>query len=296
LLEFKDLLLLAINMNISLDNFLNNCDFIISHTEPISVYEGENISNWSPKPKYFFNRHSDNKITFISFGNESYKRAMYRIFCQAINIPLTRRAVIYDQDSLKNDTEFWSKNGNFIESNPIGYGFYMWKSYIVMKTLEKLNNNEILIYCDAGCNINPEGIERLKEYISIVETHPTGILAFKLMNHWNIESQYTKMDVLKELNAEHLLYTQQNMATIIIMRKTDTSLELTKKWYELSCNHSLISDEPSKCPNAPDFREHRRDQSFYSLLTKLYNVAIIPDDTEVDSNLIPLKASRQRES
>ena len=47
-----------------------------------------------------------------------------------------------------------------------------------------------------------------------------------------------------------------------------------KLWYNISLNHHLIDDTPSKSPNFKEFIEHRHDQSIFSLLTKLYDMNI----------------------
>ena len=43
------------------------------------------------------------------------------------------------------DTDFYEKHKNFINNNKRGYGYWIWKSYIVYKNLQKMNNGDILI-------------------------------------------------------------------------------------------------------------------------------------------------------
>ncbi len=41
---------------------------------------------------------------------------------------------------LKNAFEknkFWKKHGTFIESNPRGYGYWLWKPFIIKETLQQ---------------------------------------------------------------------------------------------------------------------------------------------------------------
>ena len=58
---------------------------------------------------------------------------------------------------LKKDSEFWVKHGNFIENNKRGYGYWLWKSYIVKKQLELMKEGDILLYADSGCVMNMNG-------------------------------------------------------------------------------------------------------------------------------------------
>ena len=68
--------------------------------------------------------------------------------------------VICETDFI-NDDEFKValKNTKFSSIYNIekGYGFWLWKPYIIYKHLCKLNDNDILIYSDPGGNfpINP---------------------------------------------------------------------------------------------------------------------------------------------
>ena len=49
--------------------------------------------------------------------------------------------------------EFWNNHSEFILANKRGYGYWLWKPYLIMKTLEQMNDNDILVYADCGCEI-----------------------------------------------------------------------------------------------------------------------------------------------
>jgi len=48
--------------------------------------------------------------------------------------------------------------------------------------------------------------------------------------------------------------------------------DLVNEWYSVACKYNLIDDSPSIKPNAEGFKEHRHDQSIFSLLTKKYGI------------------------
>ena len=59
---------------------------------------------------------------------------------------------------LKKDTLFWNQHGDFINKNSKGYGYWIWKSYIIFKYVqEEMNEDDILLYMDAGCTFNKKG-------------------------------------------------------------------------------------------------------------------------------------------
>ena len=41
-----------------------------------------------------------------------------------------------------------------ITKNPRGYGYWLWKSYIIKKTIEKMSDDDILLYLDCGYEID----------------------------------------------------------------------------------------------------------------------------------------------
>ena len=53
--------------------------------------------------------------------------------------------------------EFIKKHSDFIKQNKMGYGRYIWKPKIILDTLLKTNENDIILYCDAGCYLNNKG-------------------------------------------------------------------------------------------------------------------------------------------
>lgn len=70
----------------------------------------------------------------------------------------------------------------------IGYGNIM-----LLKKLDEINENDILIYLDVGCTINPKGKEKFNEYIELLNKNDEGIISFQL-NH--LEKKYTtKRDI-----------------------------------------------------------------------------------------------------
>ena len=38
-----------------------------------------------------------------------------------------------------------------------------------MKTLKEINNNDILLYCDAGCELNKNGLKMFNDFIKNTE-------------------------------------------------------------------------------------------------------------------------------
>ncbi len=239
------------------------------------------------------------KRYFITFGGPTvnFHNAVKRICKEAEDLRVFHEVIGKTDIDIKNDKEFWDKHGNFIENNKRGYGYWLWKSYIVLKQLEKINDNDILLYCDSGCHFNPKGLLRMIEYIKMINESELGVLSFQ-MEH--LEYIWTKNDVFVELNTpEEHKKNGQHIATTFIIRKTEKSMSLFQEYYNCVSKYNLINDVPSITPNHSSFREHRHDQSILSLLFKKYGTITLTDETyfenwQKDGIKFPIWAVRYR--
>jgi hypothetical protein len=184
-----------------------------------------------------------------------------------------------------NDTSFWEKHSEFITTHPRGYGHWLWKSYVTKQTLHSLHENDILVYADAGCTINPKGMQRLLEYFDIVNKSQYGILSFKTVH---LEKRFTKMDTFEYYDTHHdesIFETEQLVGGIYVIRKCQHTVDLVNKWYDGCCNYNLIDDSPSAIPNHPSFYENRHDQSIFSVIRKKYGTEMTEfDETYFDNS------------
>jgi hypothetical protein len=215
-----------------------------------------------------------NKKVFITFGagNQNYYDAVNRLTSQANKINLFDTVIGYTDNDLKGDSEFWSKHSDFIASNPRGYGYWLWKPYLIMKTLETMNDGDILIYADCGCEINNKYKNDMINFFDIVNKDL--IIGSIYSSPITYEYQYSKMDLMHYLNmnTDEYLNSIQRQASSICFLKCKKTYDLVKEWYEIGCNYNLIDDSPSKIPNLSGFNDHRHDQSIFSLLTKKHNI------------------------
>lgn len=197
----------------------------------------------------------------------------------------------YENDLTK--TEFFNRN-RAVLSLPRGAGYWQWKPYIILNSLEKLNENDILIYCDCGIEI----IDRLDPLIKLcMENEP--ILLFGNRNF--INSWYTKRDCFLLMNCdyERYWYSLQCDAAFMMFRKTDFTLAFLHEWFEYCLNPQIITDSPNVLgkENLSGFADHRHDQSVISLLAEKYNINLYRMPTTFRNNLfLPVKLPSPRTS
>jgi hypothetical protein len=218
---------------------------------------------------------------FLTFGGPTpeYHNRVLKIKNQANCLNYFDEMIGLTDIDLKNKHPiFWENNAEFMMSNRRGYGFWSWKPYVILSTLQESDVNDIIVYMDAGCTINPNGIERLNEYIKILNSQSKfDIISFQMCALPEIK--YTKRDLMTYLEVPmEDMKSGQCMATVIIMRKGEHSLFIVNKWNELASIRELINDKHNSEEHKL-FIDHRHDQSIYSLLVKKYGSIKIPDET-----------------
>ncbi|MDR0685565.1 MAG: hypothetical protein LBF83_10620 [Spirochaetaceae bacterium] len=177
-----------------------------------------------------------------------------------------------------------------------GFGYWVWKPHIILQTLEKLNNGDLLQYTDIGCHLNPKGLKRLNEYFELANEAKNGLLAFEMSYY--TEKQWTKGDLFDYFGVRNDpdIYPCQMASGILFIRKYEESVEIIQKWMKgYYDNFALADDTPSVSPNFPEFIENRHDQSIWSLLVKMNGVRRLShsEQCEVDEKY-PIWALRDK--
>jgi len=204
-------------------------------------------------------------------GSKKYNAAANRFKMQLEALEVFDTINAFNEEKLKKDNNFWNLHKNFFEKCPRGYGYWIWKPYLIMQQLESMKDEDILFYADAGCEVDyskKEKFIQLKKYF--LEKNCNNILSRKQDGYK--EEQYCKMDtfVALDCNCSSIRKTPQYQATFLAFKNTKEVRDFVKKWYE-SCfleNYHLLDDTPSNLQNAKKFKEHRHDQSLFSILYK----------------------------
>jgi len=220
---------------------------------------------------------------FITYGgpSENYHSAVKRICNEASGFDVFDEIIGYTEKDLMADASFWLTHHQFIESNANrGYGCWIWKPYLTKQTLDKMNENDILVYADAGCFMNKDGKSRLFEYFDMLNTSvEIGNVSFQMVH---LDELYTKMDILDWYGVNDdlsIIKTGQLVGGIFVLRKCRHTMELIDKWYGGCCQYHLVDDSCGTLPNLPTFHATRNDQSIFSVLRKKYGTISLSDET-----------------
>ena len=144
-----------------------------------------------------------------------------------------------------------------------GYGYCIWKPFIILEELKLIKEDEILLYIDS--TDLPEKIffdEVLKNFNE---------REYFFLNRGYNHGQWTKRDtfVLMDCDNEKYFNHVQLEAGVIGLKKNDFNLGLIKEWFNYAKNKNILTECPniSNLPNVNNFSEHRYDQS---ILTNLF--------------------------
>lgn len=166
----------------------------------------------------------------------------------------------------------------FVRANKRGFGYWTWKPFAIRKALRALRPGDMLVYMDACTKLNLEGKPRFLEYLQWVKESAHGTLVIGSKHRVR---EWCKMDLILALNGHTLLDHEMLMAGIVFLTHTPAVMDFLDRWCSLVSIPAFVDDSPSTVPNHPDFREHRHDQSIFTLL--FYNhrafdgCRVIPD-------------------
>ena len=217
---------------------------------------------------------NDSNVLLVTFGSgQEWKPAIRRLVRQ---VKQTRRfygVVAFDERDLKGKI-----STSFLQQNVRGFGLWVWKPRIILSALDKFPECDFVVYLDAGCEVNstPRALERLDEYVKICDISEG--LAFEIPFQ---EKAWTSDFVLRELQAMNLSETNQIAGGMFLLKnipKNRLFLEQWSSWMERENYRYLIGDAPDDLPKEV-FKEHRFDQSIFSILWKLHAKPIIKDET-----------------
>jgi hypothetical protein len=179
------------------------------------------------------------------------------------------------------DGDFREKMKSHLIHGSRGYGYWCWKPQIVLQLLREMNEGDILLYVDVGCHLNPEGIDRLKEYFELAEKY--GIVGFQarqiddalhndFSTHFLLDREWCKGDLLDYFGVRHnssIVNSGQIGSGIFLVKKSAAAVRFFEEFRQVYFDrYELCDDSPSISPNLPGFIENRHDQSIFSLLVK----------------------------
>lgn len=228
----------------------------------------------------------------IFYGTEEFRGSLDRLKKEASNLNVFDKTIIYTPRDLPMHIK-----ANSLMNYKKGGGYWIWKPYIIWKTLQDYPNT-IVVYIDAGCSISKS--EEWYQYFKFIEKHDT--ILFQYRNSfdygWNKmwPSATTKIGNWTKLNTQKYfdqLIKDENwhsfdkiMGGTIICKNPKN--EFISQWLNITLFKSELIVDPigNEIGNQKeDFIEHRHDQSIitplaYYFSKRVNNIKILLETSE----------------
>lgn len=254
-----------------------------------------------------FSHKNDKKIIFLTFSNKHCHKYADELILQAKNLDFFDEIIV--ENDFNKDIEFKNalKNPQFssIYSNEKGYGFWLWKPYIIYKHLKKIDDNSILIFCDPGGKFPNNPIlkcwakNKLNEYFLFLDKH-NGCMSFESGFSEFLTTKTDIFDYFNNYNIEKDYLTHSRISNLHFIKKTPFSLDLYSQWWNICKNNPYLFDDCICRTNIHDgFNNTRNDQSVWSLLCKSKDIVIHNDNPSkrpIRVSTRPINISNTREN
>lgn len=206
-------------------------------------------------------------LTHITFANKYYYDAAESLRNSSKQYGVD--TIVMNEMSLPD--EFYATYKEHFRSVK-GFGYWIWKPYIILKMMEQMPKGEILLYTDAGCSFtnHPSYLLRTLE--------GTDIGSFEVWGHPN--NLWTKPSVFLEMGLNSEDFQQyQRAGGYLIIRVSELSVAILSEWFSLVKKLHLVNDDEINT-NPDDYYHHRHDQSLLSIVLKKHNIPGFRDPSQ----------------
>lgn len=241
---------------------------------------------------------------FISYGDNAFKKALKRIGKEAKSLKLFDKVILYTEKDLP----------NYIINSPIfsfkrGGGYWLWKAYLINKTLENSKEGDIIIYADAGCVLNPS--KEWQDYFNFLEEFNAIFFQFKPIEYgWKqYENKSAKIKYWLKQSAinyfQHLfkdtewLEYNKIMGGAILVKKSP-KLTIINEWLKIKLFRPELLMDPfgnELNENQTFLSAHRHDQALLTPLVYFFKekekLLVLPESSESNPKA-PIYAARKR--
>lgn len=214
-----------------------------------------------------------NKKIFITYADDKFKKQKEFALKMAKSRGKFDEIIGYSRSDI--DAKFYEENKHILDQKR-GGGYWLWKPYFIVKTLETMNNGDYLFYSDAGAFF----LQSVDVLIKELEKYNQDIMGFELPL---IEKQWTKRELFINMDCDEEKYSESNQifASYMLIRKTEFSVNFFNLYLNYGCNEINITDKyDNQIAQDKDFMDHRHDQSIFSLLYKRYKLKVFKDPSQ----------------
>jgi len=241
------------------------------------------------------------KVKFISYADANMSYSLKRIGRQARRLGIFDEVILYTPEMLPDEV-----NQNPLMQYSRGGGYWVWKPFIINETLKSSDDEDIVVYIDAGCTLH-KGAEWVL-FFYLLEKYDTLCFQYhQIYPEWSkwgskypTERIWTKKSALEFLisyTGDHAFVEEPQIWGGCLMFKKRKN-QLLHDWLSIVMENPEIIMDPTKEERRnqdKDFAGHRHDQSVLTaLVLNDKDCVILPEISENDSLRSFVNASRIR--
>jgi hypothetical protein len=204
-------------------------------------------------------------LLLVNYANRAYRQAQRRNSETGKEVALCDEVAAYGPSDIPAD--FYEKNRRIL-SQVRGNGYWLWKPFFMYQALSGLRDGDFMFYCDSGAHF----LKPIRPLIDICRDESEVAVTFELKH---TEKHWTKRDAFILMDCDAPAYTEtfSRIAGYVLLRKSSTTMAFLREYLEYAQDERILTDLPNRCgePNYSGFKEHRHDQSIFSLLAKRYD-------------------------
>ena len=138
------------------------------------------------------------KIVFITYGSGEFNTSKKHLINLAKYSNIFHECIGYSEKDLSND--FKTKYSKIL-NHKRGAGYWIWKHEIINNTLNQINKNDLVVYCDAGTSFNYHAKNRFFEYVEML--NDSKFSNFRIESEKkHIEKYWTTKEIFNYLNID----------------------------------------------------------------------------------------------
>ena len=214
------------------------------------------------------------KTHLVSFSTPQYRLSQKALVESALKFGIDVIHSFTEKDLKK--TDFYRANIEIFKQSR-GYGYWLWKPFLILNTLKKVSEGDIVIYIDSGNTI----ISNLQPLFDLCYKEQS-VLFFQAHGHLN--KTWVKRDafVLMDCDSDVYYEAQQVCGSPNLFLANHISINFLEDWLFFCQKASILTDSPNTCGLENDFafQDHRHDQAVLSLLALKNNIKIYRDPSQ----------------
>lgn len=210
----------------------------------------------------------------IGMGTINYRKAALRLAQEVSSTGIFESSSGLDEYFIKeNAPSFWVKHKTILKARVPGFGWWIWKPTFIELCLKKLNENDCMLYLDAGSFV---AVDQKDLILNVLEN----INGFNLVGSNNQtfpEWKYCSINLLDKFEISNTdRHENQFYANFLMIRNNAYTREFISEWKSLLCSndHEFLIPH-SNLSQSEGFVHHMYDQAVLSCLMKREKAGII---------------------